>query len=413
MHVCVLTDGFPPWSTGGAETIAAQLARGYRDRGDRVSVVTTVTERREAGSSTVDGVTVARVYSPRPRPLLPYLTVYNPYTVSECRGLLDEFSPDVVHAHNTHWLSNRVLRAAADGRPLVKTYHDAGTVAYGDFDGFVDRVPVGRGVVPRSAYEVRAWRQALEQGVRYNPLRNRSNRRFHERYVDVGVAVSRALHRALDVNGVSPRRVIRNGVETDRWNRGDGDDFRSQYGLGDSRVVLFGGRTSYTKGGYHLAKAFERLAGSTADPVRLVVTGDRDYVPTMRDAAGAAGSAVVATGWLDRVEYRDALAAATVVATPSVFLDPFPTVNLEAFAGRTPVVTSRFGGARELVDHGEDGYVVDPRDVCSLARALRRLVERPDRTSAFGARGGRKVAETFTHTDMVDAYRDLLAATLD
>lgn len=408
MHIGVLSDGYPPWERGGAQKIAAQLAHAYHTRDHRVSVITTVTDRREVGRSLIDGVDISRIYSPKPRPLLPYLTVHNPFTVPACRRVLDELSPDVVHAHNTHWLSNRVLRAAADGRPVVKTYHDAGTVAHGDFDRFVGRVPIGRGPVPRRVYAVSAVRQAAKHGLRYNPIRNRSNRRVHERYVDVGVAVSRELRRALAVNGIPCHHVIRNGVNIGRWDATDGDTFCSQYGLNGGEIILFGGRTSYTKGGYHLAKAFARVTEAVENPVWLVVTGDAEYVPVMRRAAASAGAAIVATGWLDPVEYRNALDAAAVLACPSMFLDPFPTGILEAFATATPVVASRFGGADELVDHGENGFIVDPRDVRTLAETLRRLLRDPALSSTMGRDGRTKVTHEFTLERCVDAYLDLL-----
>ncbi len=413
MHVCVLTDGYPPWERGGAQKIAAQLARGYSERGHRVSAITTVDDRRERGRSREHGVDVHRLYTPKPRALLPYLTVYNPFVVPRCRRLLDRLTPDVVHAHNCHWLSNGAVRAAADGRPVVETFHDAGTVAYGDFTAFLDRVPVGRGRVPRPAYEVDPLRQARDAGLRYNPLRNRSNRRHRRRYVDHGVAVSRELRRGLAANGIAVDETLHNGVDVAAWEDGDGAAFRRRHGLGEARIVLFGGRTGYAKGGAHLARAFAGVADAVDDPVRLVVTGDDGYVPAMRRLARPHGDAVVATGWIDPGEYRDALAAATVVASPSVFLDPFPTVNLEAFAAGTPVVTSRFGGARELVDHGEDGYVVDPRDVDELAAALRRLLADPDRAAAFGQAGRREVSASFGLSSRVDAYLDRLLAVTD
>ena len=410
MRVCVLSDGYPPWEHGGAQKIAAQLARGYRQRGHRVSVVTTVTDQNEVGRSTVDGVEVHRVYSPKPRALLPHLTVYNPYVVRPCRRLFDQIDPAVVHAHNCHWLSNGALRAAADGRPVVKTYHDAGTVAYGDFDDFVERTPVGESRVPREAYEVSHEQQASEQGRRYNSLRNQSNRTTLWDCVDAGVAVSRELRRALTANDVPCQRVIRNGVRAEYWSEGDGDEFRRRQGLGDARIVLFGGRTSEAKGGRHLARAVAQLGDDVADSVRLVVTGGEEFAEEMREEMGPRGDRLAATGWVEPEAYRDAVDAATVVASPSVFLDPFPTVNLEAFAASTPVVTTRFGGGRELVDHGENGFVVDPRDGGALTDALETLVGNLKTAAAFGNAGHRKVVEEFRVEQRVDAYLELLDA---
>lgn len=91
-----------------------------------------------------------------------------------------------------------------------------------------------------------------------------------------------------------------------------------------------------------------------------------------------------------------------VLATPSVCLDPFPTINLEAFACATPVVTTKFGGAKELVSNGENGYVVNPLDVNEFASAIQALVTNPGRAAEFGAAGRRRAESKFEISDMTD-----------
>lgn len=429
MDICVLSDGFPPWEDGGAQKVAAQVARGYRQRGHTVSVVTTVTSRDDAGQWSVDGVTIYRLSTPRPKRLLPYLRTHNPFVSRDVGRALDRIDPDVVHAHNVHWLSNASLRAAASRDvPTVKTFHDAGTVSYGELTHLVDEVPMPEedGLardrpptepLPERAYRIDPWRQLRDEGFRYNPLRNRMNRRAIDRHVSVGVAVSDALRRALRANGVPCHEVIHNGVSTETRARaprptpGDGHSrFRRAHALGDAPFVLFGGRTGYNKGGAHLAAAFAEVCASidAEREVRLVVTGDDGYVRRMREIADPYGEQIVATGWIPRTALFDALASATVVATPSVHLDPFPTLNIEAFAEGTPVVTSRFGGASELVDHGEDGFVVDPRDVGALAEALRTYLDDPERARDHGNAGQEKVFERYTVDRQVEAYLDVI-----
>jgi glycosyltransferase involved in cell wall biosynthesis len=419
MRVAVLSDGYPPWDRGGAQKIAAQLAEGYAERGHDVAVVTAVADRTDAGRATPSGVPVRNIWSPKPRSVLPYLTLHNPFVVRKLGRALDAFDPDAVHAHNVHYLSNAGLRAAAERAPVVKTYHDAGTASYGELTGYLDDPPSGEEPIPPDDYRVSPWRQFRSEGFRYNPLRNAANRRTFDRNVAVGAAVSDALRTALRANGIPCRETIHNGVDADAIaDAGDPTAFRRTHELGDAPVALFGGRTGYNKGGAHLAQAFGRAATDLPD-ARLVVTGDDEYVPRMReivaDAAESAGDGssdaadrIVTTGWLDRDELRGSLDAATVVATPSVHLDPFPTLNLEAFAAGTPVVTSRFGGADELVADGEDGLVVNPFEGSDLAEALGRLLGNRSLAARFGERGRRKVRRQFTVEEQVESYLELL-----
>jgi glycosyltransferase involved in cell wall biosynthesis len=461
MRICLFSDGYPPWDRGGAQRIAAQLAEGYAEHGHETHVVTTVTDRSEAGRSVENGVVVHRLWTPRPRSLLPYLTVRNPLIDRALPDVLVDVAPDVVHAHNVHYLSNACLRIADEhGLPIVKTFHDAGTVSYGELTTVAERAPLNfrrengaaddnradrshetpemaavnagsRGTVlertdgdafsrigrdsialPASTYRVSPGYQTLEQRLRYFPPRTESNRRCLASRVDVGVAVSEALRRGLAVNGVVCERVVRNGIDASTFDIPDRAapterTFRRSHGLADDPFVLFGGRTSDEKGAAHLAVAFARL---TDDGVgaRLLVTGEDDSVAEMRRIAGPAADRIVAAGWLPRPAIRTAFRAARVVASPSVHLDPFPTVNLEAFAAGTPVVTTAFGGASELVDDGVDGRIVDPRDVSALAAALESFLTSPERADAFGTAGRRKVRERFTVNRQVRAYLDLL-----
>ncbi|WP_408957583.1 glycosyltransferase family 4 protein [Natrinema sp. 74] len=459
MRICLLSDGYPPWERGGAQRIAAQLAEGYAERGHETHVVTTVPDRGETGRSVADGVVVHRLWTPRCRAVLPYLTLRNPLIERALPDVLVDVAPDIVHAHNVHYLSNASLRIADEhGLPIVKTFHDAGTVSYGELTTVAERAPVdirpgpaetetetagdpsaqpealaidggasasadpvsvsesdtGANALPAAAYRVSPVQQAIEQGARYLPARTEMNRRCLAARVDVGVAVSEALRRGLAVNGVECERVIHNGIDASRFERPDPDApseaaFRRRHGLEDAPFVLFGGRTSDEKGGAYLAAAFERLVDDGVD-ARLLVTGDDGYVERMRAVAGPAADRIVSPGWLPRPALRTAFRSARVVASPSVHLDPFPTVNLEAFAAGTPVVTTAFGGASELVDDGVNGRVVDPRNVSALADALESFLVGPERATAFGTAGRETVRDRFTVAEQVAVSLDLLEA---
>lgn len=58
------------------------------------------------------------------------------------------------------------------------------------------------------------------------------------------------------------------------------------------------------------------------------------------------------------------------------YADTFPTVNLEALACGTPVITYRTGGSPEAVDE-KTGIVVEQGDIDALADAIRRMKEHP------------------------------------
>jgi glycosyltransferase involved in cell wall biosynthesis len=66
--------------------------------------------------------------------------------------------------------------------------------------------------------------------------------------------------------------------------------------------------------------------------------------------------------------------AATAFVNPT-WQDNYPTVNLEAIACGTPVVTYRTGGSVEAVTE-DTGFIVEQGDVKGLLEAVRKIAER-------------------------------------
>lgn len=85
----------------------------------------------------------------------------------------------------------------------------------------------------------------------------------------------------------------------------------------------------------------------------------------------------------------------------SVFLhtahvEGLPNVLLEAQAYEVPVVTTRCGGAADVVEHGKSGFVVDERDTVVLATHVEYLLGHQDFAHSAGQVGRRRVAENFS-----------------
>lgn len=66
---------------------------------------------------------------------------------------------------------------------------------------------------------------------------------------------------------------------------------------------------------------------------------------------------------------------ADVFVNPT-YADMFPTVNLEALACGTPVITYRTGGSPEAIDE-KTGVVIEQGNVHALAEAIRRVKATP------------------------------------
>jgi glycosyltransferase involved in cell wall biosynthesis len=123
----------------------------------------------------------------------------------------------------------------------------------------------------------------------------------------------------------------------------------------------------------------------------------------------------VLTGAADRTEIPAYMAAADVVAVPSVrfggYVDGLPNVALESMAAGKPLVASSVGGLPELVRDGENGLLVDEKDAHALAEALVTLAGDRDLRLRLGAAGRAEIGSTRSWDAVaerfVQIYRDV------
>ena len=121
----------------------------------------------------------------------------------------------------------------------------------------------------------------------------------------------------------------------------------------------------------------------------MVVAGDGDLRSALEERARGMGDRVRFVGALDRDLVARALAAADVVAVPSIVdnagnVDGLPNTVLEALASGRAVVASRVAGIPEVVEDGVNGLLVPAGDTHALAAALTRLARDPAAREQLG-----------------------------
>jgi glycosyltransferase involved in cell wall biosynthesis len=86
-----------------------------------------------------------------------------------------------------------------------------------------------------------------------------------------------------------------------------------------------------------------------------------------------------------------------------------PLKVLESMASGVPVLASDLPVVRELMEDGGQGLLVPPDRPGELARAVRTLLDFPERSAAMGAAGRARVEERFTWSAALAALDDLYA----
>jgi glycosyltransferase involved in cell wall biosynthesis len=169
------------------------------------------------------------------------------------------------------------------------------------------------------------------------------------------------------------------------------DRVRARLGVPDDALfVLAHGRLVEKKGFRYLVEAMTRVPGA-----HLVVAGDGDLGPALRAQAEAAAVPATFPGALDRAAMAATIAAADVVAVPSIVdaagnVDGLPNALLEALAAGRAVVASRVAGIPDVMEDGGNGLLVPPGDAAALAGALLRLQHDPQARGRLGAEARRR-----------------------
>jgi glycosyltransferase involved in cell wall biosynthesis len=382
LKIIYLSDDYPPESPGGAGMIVHEEAVAMAKLGHEVLVITTTTNN--TSEKIEEGVRIIRLHSQYHPRLRSFVSLWNWRLVSEIKKILQKENPDVTHIHNMHThISYKVFAVARiHSKKVFHTAHDAMSVHFGKF-------------MPKTEGDLKAggMRNFKDYGFRINPFRKSIIRHYMEK-TDAIFSVSGALKDLLVANGISNIHVLHNGIDSSRWENVDEakkNEYISKLGLQNKKVILFAGRISGLKGGRVIEEAFKKIYSSESD-TRLLVVGKE----------GEPKEGIVYTGTVPRDEMKYMYAISDVVVVPSLYLDPFPTINLEAMASRKPVVGTSLGGTKEAVLHGETGYIVDPNNIEFISQKILDLLLNSDVGTQMGGRGYERFVTHFTtkiHTD--------------
>jgi glycosyltransferase involved in cell wall biosynthesis len=238
------------------------------------------------------------------------------------------------------------------------------------------------------------------------------------RVTDRLVAVSPEVRDELVGLHVAPRRkfsVVRLGIELEPRVDFDGDtaEVRRRHGIPAGKFVVgWFGRMTAVKRTDDLLTMLAGVRERGIDALLLLV-GDGDDRERLEQRAHDLGLArsCLFVGYQEDVAPWYAICDAVVLTSVS---EGTPVTIIEALAAGRPVVATRVGGVPDVVDEGETGFLVRPRDTHALAERLEILARDPDRRAAMGAAGRERTLERYAVDRLVAdvdvLYRDLLAA---
>lgn len=298
------------------------------------------------------------------------------------------YKPDIIHLHNIHGyylnieiLFNYLKRVDI---PVVWTLHDAwpftGHCVYFDYVGCnkwktgCGRCPQ-KGKYPSSLFLDRSARnlrnkQAIFSGVKNMTLVTPS---------EWLAGLTRETY--LSMYSVE---VINNGIDTERFKPAPQSAIQ-ELGLSEKKVVL---GVSLGWGPHKRLDYLVRMAGDLGEEYQVVLIGlNKSQIESLpKNVIGFEKTRDVEelVAWYSK---------ASVYVNPTME-DNYPTVNLEAQACGTPVVTFLSGGSAECIKDGY-GIAVERGNYEALVQAVHDVAEMKGRKSVPHIMGKREFAEEY------------------
>jgi UDP-glucose:(heptosyl)LPS alpha-1,3-glucosyltransferase len=206
--------------------------------------------------------------------------------------------------------------------------------------------------------------------------------------------------------------VVYNGVDLTRFHPENKnihrENIRKELEIPKSSVlILFVGSGFERKGLKSLLQATQYFKSKDW---RLVIMGKGKWKKYIHFAPENLRSQIIYKEPVPDIEKY--YSAADIFALPSIY-EPFGNANLEALASGLPVITTRHCGAADIIQHGQNGLVVEtPESSDEVAENINILFDPTVRQSM--GQNGRALAEQFsvdknTH-EMVKVYEEIIAS---
>jgi L-malate glycosyltransferase len=216
-------------------------------------------------------------------------------------------------------------------------------------------------------------------------------------------AISEYLYRhTIDEFGIKrPIEVIPNFVNCDLYCRHPNPELRAQWAPDGEPILMHLSNFRPVKRILDAVEIFALLREKM--PAKLVMIGDGPDRGPAEQLARDRGveKDVLFLGQQNGI--REKLGQADLFLLPSQ-LESFGLAALEAMACEVPVIATNTGGVPEVVEHGADGYLVDPGDVKTAAKYAIDLLSRADRGREMGQRARIDARKKFCANDVIPMY---------
>lgn len=270
----------------------------------------------------------------------PFQILANSYDIAD---IVKKHDVDILHARSRAPAWSALLAARRWKKPFVTTFHGVYKIGNPLKKKYNSVMVKGHRVIAVSEF--------IARHIRENYGADEKRLRVIERGVDLGFFAP---------GKVTPERSAK---LADEWRVPPG-----------KKVLLLPGRLARWKGQGVFIEALKKAEGDFYAVILGDASGHEGYCAELEaaiEAGGLAGRAVIMPAVSDMPA---AYSLAEIVVAPSTEPEAFGRVPLEAQAMGRLVIAANHGGARDTVENGHTGILVQPRDTEALAHAITHLL---------------------------------------
>lgn len=212
--------------------------------------------------------------------------------------------------------------------------------------------------------------------------------------------------------------LIYHGIDTSLFSPDNRDDsWAEKLGFKDYPTIIHPARMLPWKGVIYSVRAMEMVRKEFPDAV-LIITDTEDIIDWIGELKGYKEQVLetIKTLGLQKqvivqsfpyLELPKVYNHCQVVIYPTIGEEPFGLVPVEAMACAKPVVVTKSGGLVESVIDGVTGFIIEKRDVNTLAEKICLLLRDEKLAQQMGEAGHRHVEEHFSRERMVHQVNTL------
>lgn len=356
LHICYIK------GIAGAEKMLLYLLPELKQLGiDTEMLVLTPSKAPDAFISTLKGRSIATHEITVPLLGNQFITLSSPELIYKVMRSIKEINPDIINTHLINADLHAIPAAKLSHIPvIISTRHNQ--------DAY------------RSNWK---WRWAVK-------LTNS----FTTAHVAVSSAVKDYIMRTENLKNESVTTIY-NGIPVENENWRPSFSIKTELDIpGNSKLICSVGRLIEQKGFEYSLRAFKRVVSDYPD-VHYLIVGAGMLRSNLEDQAKELSLSrnVHFLGW--RTDIYSIIAETTVFVMPSLW-EGFGLVLLEAMSQKKAIIGSKIAPIDELVLDGYNGFLVEPKDINTMALRICQLLGNDTLAETQGANGYRRFIEHFT-----------------